>query len=91
MLKNAKNELEIEIYGEGHTFCNLLQQILLEDSDVEIAGYDQPHPLVPAPIIYIRTKAEKSASKVLEKALTKINARALEFSEKFSKSKESAT
>jgi DNA-directed RNA polymerase subunit L len=90
-LKNVKNELKIEIYGEGHTFCNLLQQILLEDSDVEIAGYDQPHPLVPAPVIYIRTKGEKSASKVLEKALTKIRGRALEFSEKFSKSKELAT
>jgi len=86
-LKNVKNELKIEIYGEGHTFCNLLQHTLLEDSDVEMAGYDQPHPLVPAPIIYIRMKGEKSPSKALEKALTKIRERAIEFSEKFAKSK----
>ena len=86
-LKNVKNELKIEIYGEGHTFCNLLQQTLIEDSDVEIAGYDQPHPLVPAPIIYVRMKGEKSPSKALEKALTKIRERAVEFSEKFEKCK----
>jgi DNA-directed RNA polymerase subunit L len=82
-LKNVKNELKIEIYGEGHTFCNLLQQTLLEDSDVEIAGYDQPHPLVPASTIYIRTKGEKSPSKALERALTRIRGRSAEFSEKF--------
>ena len=86
-IKDEKNELKIEIRGEGHTFCNLLQQILLEDNDVEIAGYDQPHPLVPTPIIYIRMKGEKSPSKALEKALTKIKERSSEFSQKFAKSK----
>jgi len=89
-LKNVKNELKIEIYGEGHTFCNLLQQTLLEDSEVEIAGYDQPHPLVPAPILYLRTKGEKSPSKALERALTKIRERATELSEKFGEARGSS-
>ncbi len=88
-LKNVKNELKIQISGEGHTFCNLLQQTLLEDGDVEMAGYDQPHPLVPEPIIYIRMKGEKSPSKALERALIKIKERANEFSEKLLKSRES--
>ena len=45
ILKKTKNELKIEIEGEGHTFCNLLQDALLEDKSVEMAGYDIPHPL----------------------------------------------
>jgi DNA-directed RNA polymerase subunit L len=90
-LKDLKNELKIEISGEGHTFCNLLQQTLLEDGDVEIAGYDQPHPLFLTPIIYIRMKGDKSPSKALQKALTKIRERAVEFSEEFAKSRKSAT
>lgn len=89
-LKESKNELKIEIRGEGHTFCNLLQQTLLEDGDVEMAGYDQPHPLVPAPVVYIRMKGEKSPSKALEKALTRIRERANEFYEKFAESRQSA-
>jgi DNA-directed RNA polymerase subunit L len=90
-LKDTKNELKIQIYGEGHTFCNLLQQTLLEDSDVEIAGYDQPHPLVPAPVVYIRMKGEKSPKKALDRALTKIKERAVEFSEEFVESRTSKT
>jgi DNA-directed RNA polymerase subunit L len=86
-LKDTKNELKIQIYGEGHTFCNLLQQTLLEDNDVEIAGYDQPHPLVPSPIVYIRMKGEKSPTKALGRALAKIKQRAVEFSEKFAESR----
>ena len=89
-LKNVRNELKLQIFGEGHTFCNLLQQTLLEDNDVEIAGYDQPHPLVPAPILYIRMKGEKSPSKALEKALEKIRERAIEFSEDFKKARKTA-
>jgi DNA-directed RNA polymerase subunit L len=86
-LKDTKNELKIQIYGEGHTFCNLLQQTLLEDNDVEIAGYDQPHPLVPSPVVYIRMKGEKTPTKALNRALAKIKERAVELSDKFAESR----
>lgn len=83
VLKRAKNELKLEIEGEGHTFCNLLQNVLLEDKDVEIAGYDLPHPLFSAPIIYIRMKGEKAPEKTLMRALDKIKDRTDDFLMKF--------
>jgi len=83
VLKRAKNELKLEVEGEGHTFCNLLQNVLLEDKDVEIAGYDLPHPLSSAPIIYIRMRREKMPEKTLVKALDKIKERTDDFLTKF--------
>jgi DNA-directed RNA polymerase subunit L len=80
-----KNELRIEIVGEDHTFCNLLQNVLLGDKNVEIAGYDQPHPLIRSSIVYLRTKREASPEKVLINALANIQGLNKEFNEKFSK------
>jgi DNA-directed RNA polymerase subunit L len=83
VLTKGKNELKIEIVGEDHTFCNLLQNALLEDKNVEIAGYDQPHPLIRSSIVYFRTKREASPEKVLLNALTQIQELNKEFTEKF--------
>ncbi|WP_455367861.1 DNA-directed RNA polymerase subunit L [[Eubacterium] cellulosolvens] len=66
------NELKIEIEGESHTLGNLLQQELLEDKKVEIAGYDVPHPLINSAIIYIRTLGRKSPRKSLKEALIRL-------------------
>jgi len=85
VLKKTKNEMKIEIEGEGHTFCNLLQDTLLEDRNVEIAGYDLPHPLVSSPVVYLRMKGQKKPEKALEKALEKIKQRANEFLGEFEK------
>lgn len=82
LVKKNGNELKIELEGEGHTFCNLFQHVLLEDREVEIAGYDLPHPLIPSPILYVRTK-EKKVEKVLEKALDRVSEMAEEFRDKF--------
>ena len=89
VLSKSKNELKIEIVGEDHTFCNLLQNVLLEDKNVEIAGYDQPHPLIRSSIVYVRTKRELSPEKVLLDAITRIQQLNLEFNEKFAKAVES--
>ncbi len=83
VLSKTKNELRLEIVGEDHTFCNLLQNALLEDKNVEIAGYDQPHPLIRSSIIYLRTKREASPEKVLLGALGSIQELNKEFNEKF--------
>ena len=85
VVSKGKNELRIELVGEDHTFCNLLQNALLEDKNVEIAGYDQPHPLIRSSIVYVRTKRDVSPEKVLLNALANIQELNKEFNEKFSK------
>jgi len=56
VLKKTSNELKIEVEGAGHTLCNLLQKELLEEDNVDMAGYDIPHPLASNSVIYVRTK-----------------------------------
>ncbi|MEM2281222.1 MAG: DNA-directed RNA polymerase subunit L [Candidatus Bathyarchaeia archaeon] len=86
VLKRTGNELKIEVEGAGHTLCNLLQNKLLEDENVDMAGYDIPHPLASNPIIYVRTKGETTPEEALKRALEKL----LEISEEFSRELEEA-
>jgi DNA-directed RNA polymerase subunit L len=58
VLKRSENELKIEIQGADHGICNLLQKKILQDENVDLAGYDVPHPLASSPIIYIRMKGD---------------------------------
>ena len=90
VLSKNKNELKIEIAGEDHTFCNLLQNVLLEDKNVEMAGYDQPHPLIRSSIVYLKTKRDVSPEKTLLIALSTIQELNKEFNEKFAKAVEPA-
>lgn len=69
--KKISNELTIEIEGLGHTFYNLLQKRLLDEEDVDFAGYNIPHPLSSNAIIYIRTKGAAKPEEVLQKAIEK--------------------
>ena len=85
-LKKTSNELKIEVEGVGHTLCNLLQKRLLEDENVDLAGYDIPHPLAPNSIIYVRTKGNVKPEDALLKALEKTR----EMNEKFRKEVEKA-
>jgi len=72
ILKDTSQELKLEIAGEGHTLCNLLEKTLLEDETVEIAGYDIPHPLTSNTILYIRTKEGRDPKEALKEALERI-------------------
>ncbi len=83
VLQKSKNELRIEIVGEDHTFCNLLQTVLLQDKNVEIAGYDQPHPLIRTSVVYVRTKRDVSPEKTMLSALANIRDLNKEFNQKF--------
>ncbi len=56
ILNKTKNEIKIEITGEGHTFCNIIQKTLLKNPKVDLAGYNVLHPLTSNPVIYVRTK-----------------------------------
>jgi DNA-directed RNA polymerase subunit L len=70
-LKKTSNELKIEVEGIGHTLCNLLQQRLLEDERVDLAGYDIPHPLASNSVIYVRTKGKSKPQEALLRAVEK--------------------
>ena len=83
-LERTKDTLRIEIEGEGHSFCNLLQNTLLEDRGVEMAGYDMPHPLTLRSIVYIKVKKDSDPNKALDRALKKIVEGSDEFLSKFS-------
>lgn len=81
VVKKTENELKIEIEGTGHGLCNLLQKRILEDLNVDLAGYDVPHPLASSPVIYIRMKGSFKPEDTLIKAAKK----AIESNEAFGK------
>lgn len=69
IIKATPNELRVEVEGVGHTVCNLLQKRLLEAEEVDLAGYDIPHPLASNPVIYVRTKDDIKPEEILRKAV----------------------
>ncbi len=71
VLKKTENELKIEVEGADHGLCNLLQKRLLEERNVDMGGYDIPHPLASNPVIYVRTKGATKPEDALLKALAK--------------------
>ncbi len=89
ILKKTPDEMRIEIFGEGHTLCNLLQKALLEDETVEVGGYNVAHPLISNPIVYLRMKEKRKPEKrpetALKEAAEKIRHRSREFQTSFDK------
>ena len=75
ILKRKSNELKLEIEGEGHTLCNLLQKALLEDDRIEMAAYDIPHPLFSNSTVYVRTRGRRRPETALRNAVEKIEFR----------------
>ena len=85
VLKRTPNELKIEVEGEGHTLCNVLQKALLEDETIEMAGYDVPHPLVDSAIVYIHTKGKRRPETVVREATKKVLSLNRQFRRSFKK------
>lgn len=89
ILKRTSDEMRVEVTGEGHTFCNLLQKALLEDETVEFGGYNIEHPLVSNPIVYVvmkkKRKPEKRPETALKEAAEKIRHQNREFQTSFDK------
>lgn len=71
VLKDTKNELEIEITGETHTLCNALRKALMTDKDVESAAYSIDHPIIGEPALYIKAKNPKKSLKKAAEAIKK--------------------
>lgn len=84
-LKKTANELKIEVDGMGHTLCNLLQKRLQEDEQLDLAGYDVPHPLALNAIIYLRTKGKVKPEATLIKAVEKIRGMNKDFKKELQK------
>jgi DNA-directed RNA polymerase subunit L len=85
VVNKASNELKLEVDGVGHTLCNLLQRMLLEEESVELAGYDIPHPMTSSAIVYVRTKGRVRPEDVLKRALMKAREGNTEFGKEFEK------
>lgn len=83
VLKKTSNELKIEIEGEGHTFCNVLQKALLEDDTIEMAGYNIEHPLTSNPTVYVHTKGNRKPETALIDAAKKVQKQNKEFKKSF--------
>jgi DNA-directed RNA polymerase subunit L len=83
VLKKTSNELKIEIKGEGHTFCNVLQKALLEDDTIEMAGYNIEHPLISNPTVYVHTKEKRKPETALIDAAKKVQKQNKEFKKSF--------
>ncbi len=85
ILKKTPNELKLNVEDVGHTFCNLLQKRLLEDGNVDLAGYDIPHPLTSNSIVYVRTTGAVKPEEALREAVKRARVMNREFSKAFKK------
>ena len=84
ILKKTGNELKIEIEGEGHSFCNALQKVLLNEETIETAGYTIPHPLTANPIVHVHTQKGRPET-ALRNAAEKLQKKTRQFDEAFEK------
>jgi len=56
IVKQEGGYMELDFSGEGHTLLNLLQSSLLEDPEVEMAGYSKPHPLMDRAKLFVKLR-----------------------------------
>jgi len=76
-------QLEMEVGGEGHTLLNLLQSSLFKQSNVKMAGYSKPHPLMDRSVFYVTLKRGKNFDKALIKAANDAKKELANFLKKF--------
>ena len=70
---------EMELGGEGHTLLNLLQSSLLEDPNVEMAGYNKTHPLIDKSKLFITLKSGQDHEMAIKKACVNAKSKLDEF------------
>ena len=75
--------LEMEVGGEGHTLLNLLQSSLLKISNVKMAGYSKPHPLMDRSVFYVTLKRGVNFDKALIKSAKDAKKELADFLKKF--------
>lgn len=82
VISRSPSTLVFELRGEGHTFCNVLREALLQDPAVDFAAYRIDHPLTSNPVFMVRTKDSKTPEEALRQAAARIAELAKEFEEK---------
>ena len=85
VLKSSDNEIKLEVEGAGHSLLNVLQKTLLEDDNIEVAGYHVPHPLIDSGILYVRTKEKQKPEAVILEATKKVLDLSKDFQKAFKK------
>ena len=86
VVKQEGNYMEMEFSGEGHTLLNLLQESLLEEEDVEMAGYSKPHPLMDRSKLFVRLKEGEDHLDAVKRAVERADGKLNEFLGEFEKS-----
>ena len=86
IVKQEGKYMEMEFSGEGHTLLNLLQDSLLEDKNVEMAGYSKPHPLMDRSMLFIRLRRGERHLETIKKAVANADGKLDEFLAGFEKS-----
>ncbi len=76
-------QLRLEIGGEGHSLLNLIQSYLLKVSNVKMAGYSKPHPLMDRSFLYVSLNRGQDFDKVLIEAANDAQKELEEFQKKF--------
>ena len=78
VLQETKTRMEFMIYGEEHSFANLLKDVLYYDNKVKLASYSIDHPLKREIRFYLETKdinprdALKKATATIKKFTSKL-------------------
>jgi DNA-directed RNA polymerase subunit L len=85
VISETKNTIEIEIAEEDHTLGNYLRSMLLAEPKVKQAGYQIVHPLTGGIRVFVVTEDDANPRKVMDSAITKMEAQAMEFKSKFTK------
>jgi DNA-directed RNA polymerase subunit L len=83
--KRTDSEMKLEVEGAGHSLLNLLQKILLEDENIEMAGYHVPHPLIDKGVLYIHTKGNQTPDAAVAEATKKVLDLSKDFHDSFKK------
>jgi len=84
--KREEGFVEFDFSGEGHTLLNLLQSSLIEDKNVEMAGYSKPHPLMDRSRLFLKLKKGDDVLEVIKKASENADGKLDEFLGEFEKS-----
>ena len=85
VLKSSDNEIKLEVEGAGHSLLNVLQKTLLEDDNIDVAGYHVPHPLIDSGILYVHTKEKQKPEAVILEATKKVLDLSKDFQKAFKK------
>jgi DNA-directed RNA polymerase subunit L len=86
IVKREKGYIEFDFSGEGHTLLNFIQASLLEDKNVEMAGYSKPHPLMDRSKLFVKLKRGNDVLGVMKKAAENADSKLDDFLNQFEQS-----